>query len=48
MMSAKGRPINGRQSSDDRQMVGRWHFIKDPSADRRRVSVDISPTIGWF
>ena len=45
MTSAEGRPIIGRQSADDRQTVGRWHFIKDPSADRRRISAVIRPMI---
>ena len=36
MISAEGRPIIGRQSADDRQTVGRWVFIKESSADRRR------------
>ena len=36
MISAEGRPIIGRQSLDDRQTVGRWGFIKDSSANRRR------------
>ena len=30
MTSAKGRPIIERQSADDRQTVGRYHFIKEP------------------
>ena len=34
MISAEGRPIIGRQSADDRQTVGRWHVIEEPSADR--------------
>ena len=45
MISAEGRPIIGRQSADDRQTVGRWHFIKEPSADRRRISAVIRPMI---
>ena len=45
MISADGRPIIGRQSADDRQTVGRWHFIKEPSADRRRISAVIRPMI---
>ena len=35
MISVEGRPIIGRQSADNRQTVGRSHFIKEPSADRR-------------
>ena len=38
MKSAGGRPIIGRQSAVDRPTVGWWHFIKEPSADRRRIS----------
>ena len=34
-----------RSSGDDRQTVGRWHFIKEPSADRRRISAVIRPMI---
>ena len=36
MISAEGHPIIGCQSADDRQTVGRWGFIKESSADRRR------------
>ena len=50
--SAEGRPIIGRQSDVDRPTVGRWHFIKEPSADRRRYrpsfgrwSLDCRPII---
>ena len=39
MISTEGPPIIGRQSADDRQTVGLWHYIKEPSADRRRISV---------
>ena len=35
----------GRQSAVDRQRVGRWHFIREPSADRRRISTVIRPMI---
>ena len=45
MISAEGRPIIGRQSADDRKTVGRWHFIKKPSEDRRRISAFIRPMI---
>ena len=45
MISADGRPIIGRLSADDRQTVGRWHFIKGPSADRRRISAVTRPMI---
>ena len=44
-ISAESRPIIGRQSADDRQTVGRWHYIKEPSADRRRISAVIRPMI---
>ena len=40
--TTEGRPIIGCQSADDRQ-VGRWHFIKEPSTDRHRVSAVIRP-----
>ena len=43
--SAESRPIIGHQSADDRQTVGRWHFIKESSADRRRISAVIRPII---
>ena len=46
MISADGRPIIGRQSADDRQTVGRWLVIKEPSADRCRMSAVIRPMIG--
>ena len=45
MISANGRPIIGRQSADDRQTVGRCHFIKESSADRRRISAVIRPMV---
>ena len=45
MISAVGRPIIGRQSADYRQTVGRWNFIKEPSADGRRISAVIRPMI---
>ena len=45
MASAEGRPIIGRLSADDRQMVGRWHFIKELSTGRRRISADGRPII---
>ena len=45
MISVEGRPLIGRQSADDRQTVGRWHFIKEPSADRRRISALTRPMI---
>ena len=34
-----------RQSADDRQTVGCWHFLKELSADRRRISTVILPMI---
>ena len=43
MISVEARPIIGRQSADNRQTVGRWHFIEEPSADRRRISAVIRP-----
>ena len=46
MKSADRRPIIGRQSAVDRPTVGRWHFIKEPSADRRRISAVIRPMVG--
>ena len=45
MISADGRPIIGRQSADDRQTVGQWQFIKEPSADRHRISAVWRPII---
>ena len=45
MISVEGRPIMGRQSVDDLQTVGRWHFIKEPLSGRRRVSTVIRPMI---
>ena len=45
MILAEGRPIIGRQSADGRQTVGRWQFIKEPSADRYRISAVIRPII---
>ena len=45
MISAEGRTIIRRQSADDRQAVGRCHFIKEQSADRRRISSVMRPMI---
>ena len=45
MISAEGRPIIGRQSTDDRQTVGRWYFIKEQLPNRRRISTVIRPMI---
>ena len=38
MISAECCPIIGHQYALDRQTVGRWHFIKETLADRRRIS----------
>ena len=45
MLSAEGPPGIWRQSADDLQTIGRWHFIKQPSADRCRISTVIPPMI---
>ena len=45
MISAVARPIIGRPLADYRQTVFRWHFIKEPSADRRQTSAVIRPMI---
>ena len=48
MKSADGRPIIWCQSAIDRPTVGWWHFIEEPSADRRRISAVIRPMIAWL
>ena len=40
--------VIGEASGDDRRWsadIGRWHFIKEPSADRRQISAVIRPMI---